>query len=142
MQSLKLLFVSALAVVAVCLAYFGLLFSTPSPPDPVTVARAQAIDDFESGRFEFLSWYNGWSNHNVWGIGEVSALAAENFAHCGDLVVSARPIYDSHTDIVGPRVDQTREYAETYNLTMRGLIERDGTLCTFLYTSRIESGGF
>jgi hypothetical protein len=46
----------------------------------------------------FLSWYNGWGTHIIWGAGKVSGGSYDGTAvQCGDAQIKVKVIYDTHT---------------------------------------------
>lgn len=79
----------------------------------------------------FLSWYDGWGIHTIWGIGKITGSYSSATVQCGSKVVRVQPVYDTHSDIAEPTATQTREYVEAANLLLlRGLLE-NGNKCAF-----------
>lgn len=95
--------------------------------DPV----AKANSDVQAGRYMFLSWYNGWTRHDVWGIGAVMAAYSNGAVDCGGRSVRLVPVYDSHADMRAPKWNQTKAYVQSYNHAVLKLLEANGITCDF-----------
>ena len=94
----------------------------------VLVVTTQMANAAEPVR-EFLSWYNGWGEHTVWGIGKVSGSYIGTTVKCGTVLIPVRAIYDTHADRDPPSSVQTESYAATSN---RALLDRIAGKCEFL----------
>ena len=79
----------------------------------------------------FLSWYDGWSTHTIWGIGNITGSYSSATVQCGSKVIRVQPVYDTHSDIAEPTATQTREYAEGANLLLLRALEESGDNCAF-----------
>src|SRR5947207_15318227 len=44
----------------------------------------------------FVSWYNGWGSHQVWGVGRVAGSYENAFVECDGKQIKVVPIYDIH----------------------------------------------
>jgi hypothetical protein len=81
----------------------------------------------------FLSWYDGWGTHTVWGAGKVSGSYNSATIKCGNVLVPVRPILDTHeSDGNPPGPTQTAEYAKSVNLALLRSFESRGDKCLFL----------
>ena len=80
---------------------------------------------------EFLSWYDGWGGHTIWGIGEVSGSYSGTTVTCGTTLIRVRPIFDSHAVLQPPTPEQTPEFAKTANLELLRNIEAVAGRCKF-----------
>jgi len=81
---------------------------------------------------EFLSWYNGWTVHTVWGIGKVSGSYHGTSIQCGSSFIPVRAVYDTHLDKEPPTVNQSSEQVAAANIVLLRAIQSDGTKCAFL----------
>ena len=79
----------------------------------------------------FLSWYDGWSTHTVWGIGKVSGSYSDLHVMCGSSPVAIRAVYDTHTDTKPPTSIQTQEFARSRNIAVLKNLEANGRTCSF-----------
>ena len=79
----------------------------------------------------FLSWYDGWGTHTIWGIGKIASGYSSATVRCGTKLIRVRPIYDTHSDVAKPTATQTREFAETANLQLQRALEDSGDKCAF-----------
>ena len=80
---------------------------------------------------EFLSWYNGWTVHTVWGIGQVSGSYLGATIKCGGTLVPIRAVYDTHADRDPPKPEQVESYVKAVNLALLGSIEAIAGKCEF-----------
>lgn len=96
--------------------------------DPMT----RATQDVQADDYVFLTWYNGWTRHDVWGVGAVRASYMNGSVECGDRTVKLEPIYDSHADRRPPGQNETKAYAKSYNLTVLELLQSNGVKCDFV----------
>ena len=85
----------------------------------------------QSGAEQFLSWYDGWGTHTVWGAGTVQASYRDAKVKCGGKMVAVVPIYDTHSYEGPPKENQTREYAERMNKSLLKQFEKNGVMCSF-----------
>lgn len=81
---------------------------------------------------EFLSWYNGWTVHTLWGIGKVSGSHHGTKIQCGSSLIPVRAVYDTHLDYGPPNFNQSSKQVATANLALLHAIQSDGTKCSFL----------
>lgn len=79
---------------------------------------------------EFLSWYNGWTVHTVWGIGKIYGGYSGTTVECGTVTIPVRPIYDTHQHSTPPTAKQTSEYAASANSALLHALDADETKCT------------
>lgn len=99
-------------------------------PDVDPVARAS--HDVQSNEYVFLTWYNGWTRHDVWGVGAVMASYLSGSVECDGRTVRLVPIYDSHADMRPPKQTETKAYAKSYNLTVLKLLQANDVKCNFV----------
>lgn len=88
---------------------------------------------------EFLSWYDGWGVHTVWGAGKISGSFGRAHVQCGDTLVPVRAIHDTHESDGSPlRPDQTAGYASAHNVALLRSLESSGPGCTFERATRSD----
>jgi hypothetical protein len=80
---------------------------------------------------EFLSWYNGWGMHTVWGVGKLPGNYTGTTIKCGDALIRVRAVYDTHQDKVPPKAAQSSKYLEAVNLTLLDDLANKGNKCIF-----------
>lgn len=81
---------------------------------------------------EFLSWYDGWGTHTVWGAGKISGSYDRAKVKCGNVFVPVRPILDTHeSDGTPPSPTQTAEHAKSVNVVLLRSLESRGHKCVF-----------
>lgn len=81
---------------------------------------------------EFLSWYNGWHVHSVWGAGILRAPFAEASVACGTISVPIRVVFDTHSSGgVPPTADETKLKVENHNLALLKELCAAGLRCSF-----------
>jgi hypothetical protein len=83
------------------------------------------------GRQEFLSWYNGWGTHTVWGIGKVEGAYFGTSVQCGTFLVPVRAVYDTHREHKPPTATQSRDYVTSSNLRLLRALKATGNECSF-----------
>jgi hypothetical protein len=83
------------------------------------------------GRQEFLSWYNGWGTHTVWGIGKVEGAYFGTSVQCGTLLVPVRAVYDTHREHSPPTAIQSKDYVASSNIRLLRALESNGSKCSF-----------
>jgi hypothetical protein len=89
---------------------------------------------------EFLSWYDGWGTHTVWGAGTVRGSYTGASVDCGRQTFPIRAIYDSHETDGGPvPAEQTSEYAKRHNIELLRSLEGQGIECAFERASAAEA---
>src|SRR5690349_567898 len=91
------------------------------------LAPAAAEDSTPS----FLSWYDGWGIHTVWGIGKVQGSYAGAFVTCGGERIPVSPIYDTHQPSAKPRDDQSADFARHANRQLLKQLRAAKVSCTF-----------
>jgi hypothetical protein len=80
----------------------------------------------------FLSWYNGWGSHRVWGLGVVAGVSQNAFVKCGDKKIKVVAIYDTHTAFgVPPTQAQSRAFAASHNSALSRQLASQGLKCAF-----------
>lgn len=94
---------------------------------PVALMPAVAQD-----HREFLSWYNGWTVHTIWGVGKIFGSYFGTTVKCGSITIPVHPIYDTHQHTAPPTAEQSSDYAAAANLVLLHKLDADGTKCTFL----------
>jgi hypothetical protein len=83
---------------------------------------------------EFLSWYDGWGTHTVWGAGKISGSYKNTQANCGGILIPVRAIYDSHeTDGAPLSREQSSDYAREHNSSVLEVLNGLGVECDFLH---------
>ena len=88
----------------------------------------------------FLSWYDGWGTHTVWGAGKVSGSHNGTRVKCGDVLVQVRPILDTHESDGNPlSPTQTSEHARSVNAALLRTLESSGDKCAFQTVSTAEA---
>ncbi len=120
----------ASAVTAVGFAYFSALVGAGTPTPEVS-AENRAEQDVASGTYTFLTWHDGSTKHDVWGIGSVYATASSGTVKCSDRTVTLTPIYNTHSDIYDPKTEQTKVYAKAYNRAVLEKLKARGVSCEF-----------
>ncbi len=99
-------------------------------------ALSKAANDVEWKSFVFFSWYDGWGQHRVWGIGQVQASSSGGAAYCGGKKISIVPSYDTHAALKAPMPFQSKEFAAAYNREVLRLLRLQGIYCTFEQTEQ------
>jgi len=80
----------------------------------------------------FLSWYDGWGTHTVWGAGKISGSYNGAKVQCGNVFVPVRPILDTHESDGNPLSPiQTAEHAKSVNAPLLHSLESRGEKCVF-----------
>ena len=93
----------------------------------------------QNGGSEFLSWYNGWGIHTVWGAGQISGSYKGAHVLCGDTRIPVRAIHDTHeTDGRPLAQEQTAEHARSVNIALLHALEALGDKCQFQQASADE----
>ncbi len=111
---------------------FMLLLSVAAFADSLQAkAHAKAANDVKWQSYVFFSWYDGWGQHSVWGIGNLKASSNEGFAICGGRKISIVPSYDTHADLRAPMPFQSKEFAAAYNKEILRLLHLQNVRCTF-----------
>jgi hypothetical protein len=81
---------------------------------------------------EFLSWYDGWGTHTVWGAGTISGSYRDAHVNCGGTMVVVRAIFDTHESRgTPPSPNQTAEFAAASNTELLKVFEARGDKCAF-----------
>ena len=83
----------------------------------------------ETERQQFLSWYDGYFNHHVWGLGLQWGPYNGTFVHCGAQRVPVRAVYDTHTSRTPPTATQAKEYVSTVNVALVRSLQTQGLRC-------------
>jgi hypothetical protein len=97
----------------------------------LAIGMASASGAASTQSQEFLSWYNGWGTHTVWGIGKVSGSYLGTTVKCGATLIPVRVVYDSHAERESPQSDQTSEFLQTANVASLRRIESIAGKCNF-----------
>jgi hypothetical protein len=80
----------------------------------------------------FLSWYNGWGSHQVWGVGRVVGSSYANASvKCGETEIKVVPIYDSHSATQPPNQKQSSAFASSHNVALAQELAKKGVQCAF-----------
>lgn len=87
----------------------------------------------------FLSWYDGWGTHTVWGIGKVQGSYKETSVTCGGRPIPVTVIYDTHADHQKPRRDQSAESARHGNRRLLEQFREAKISCTFVLVGPDEA---
>jgi len=87
----------------------------------------------------FLSWYDGWGTHTVWGIGKVHGSLVGTVIICGKESIPVAAIYDTHADHAEPRSDQTADFARRANRQVLARFKDAKTNCTFVVVGPDEA---
>ena len=88
----------------------------------------------------FLSWYDGWGTHTVWGGGKVSGSHNGTKVKCGNVFVPVRAILDTHESDGNPLSPaQTAEHAKSVNVALLRSLEFRGYRCAFQTASTDEA---
>jgi len=82
-------------------------------------------------RKEFLSWYNGWGEQTLWGIGKIQGSYFGTTVKCGDDLVPVRTVYDTHEHDGPPLASASRESVESANRALLKDLEARGIKCAF-----------
>jgi hypothetical protein len=86
----------------------------------------------ENRATRFLSWYNGWGTHTVWGLGETAGNYADAWVQCGKEKVKVEVIYDTHFPVISPPAEnQSQEFARRHNLGVAKDFQNKGVQCEF-----------
>jgi hypothetical protein len=86
----------------------------------------------QSENQEFLSWYDGWGTHTVWGAGKISGSYNRTQVKCGKIFVPVRPILDTHESDGEPlSPTQTADHAKALNMSLLRSLESRGDKCVF-----------
>jgi hypothetical protein len=87
----------------------------------------------------FLSWYDGWGTHTVWGIGKVQGSYVGTVVLCGKEAIPVAAIYDTHADHTEPRNDQGADFARRANRQLLERFRAAKVSCTFVVTGPDEA---
>ena len=87
----------------------------------------------------FLSWYDGWGTHTVWGIGKVQGSFVGTVIICGVDRIPVAAIYDTHADHTKPQSDQSADFARRANRRLLEQFEGAKTTCTFVLAGPDEA---
>jgi hypothetical protein len=80
----------------------------------------------------FMSWYDGWGTHTVWGIGKMASGGFSNaFVVCGGAQIAVKAIRDTHETSGDPAETESAEYAKENNLALLQKFEASGKKCKF-----------
>jgi hypothetical protein len=80
----------------------------------------------------FLSWYNGWGTHSVWGAGRVAGSYENAAVKCGNAQIKVKAIYDSHASADRPPTEkQTSAFARSHNVALVRELTSKGIQCAF-----------
>jgi hypothetical protein len=78
----------------------------------------------------FLSWYDGWGTHTVWGVGRISGSYNGAKVKCGNIFVPVLSILDTHESDGNPLSPaQTAEHAKSVNVPLLRALESQGNKC-------------
>lgn len=106
----------------VLLLAIAALLASAGMPDPTHA-------EGEVARQEFLSWYNGYFNHQVWGLGLQWGANEGTFVQCGTRRIPVRAVYDTHTSREPPTAVQSKERLSDANLALLRSLETQGLNC-------------
>ncbi|TBR39597.1 MULTISPECIES: hypothetical protein [Dyella] len=84
---------------------------------------------------EFLSWYNGWTVHTIWGVGKISGSYVGTKIKCGSVSIPVRPVYDTHQRTAPPTEEQSSDFAAKANFALLHSLEANGTKCQFEFVA-------
>jgi hypothetical protein len=79
----------------------------------------------------FLSWYDGWGTHTVWGIGKIASGSINAAVKCGSSLVPIRAVFDTHDRLADPTATQSPEYCATANRELLKAFRAEGIQCDF-----------
>ena len=80
----------------------------------------------------FLSWYDGFGTHTVWGVGAVTGGYGTSQVKCGGVNIQVVPIHDTHENDGSPLLtNETVEYAKKENARLLGTLVSRGYKCKF-----------
>jgi len=97
----------------------------------VLFATCAAVAAEDDANHKFLSWYNGWGSHNVWGLGSVTGSYSDAYVKCGEVKIKVVPIYDTHSMHEPPNESQSSSFAKAHNLVFAEELAKKGVLCKF-----------
>ena len=80
---------------------------------------------------QFMSWYDGWGVHTVWGIGNVAKGYSNASVICGSAKIEIRVIWDTHETSGEPTETESADYAKDNNLVLLQKFEANGKKCKF-----------
>ncbi len=87
--------------------------------------------DIESNTYKFLTWYDGWGGHTVWGDGKVGACFTCGSVMCGSTKVEFTVSYDAHTRTADSKYPQEKEFATIYNSMLLAHFKQTEQGCSF-----------
>jgi len=121
--------------------FFGImLFSQLVFPSSSTNSPAEQLGrDVDSKEHTFLTWYNGWGQHSVWGVGKVGACFTCGSVTCGNTKITFTVTYDSHTRSGDSKYPQSQEYASEYNTNLLAYFKIQKQECSFEFISETDS---
>jgi hypothetical protein len=80
----------------------------------------------------FLSWYNGWGSHHVWGMGRVPGSYENASVECGEKQIKVEAIYDMHASRgLPPTPKQSENFARSHNVAYAKVLATQGIKCEF-----------
>jgi len=95
----------------------------------LTIAVSAAAED---RGVQFLSWYDGWGSHSVWGLGEIAGSYTDAWVKCGEQRIRVKAIYDTHTPVRSPPTKgESKEVAQTHNVALAKDFLKKGVRCEF-----------
>jgi hypothetical protein len=111
------------------------LTKQPSAMKLVTAFLALAFASYaatEDRALRFLSWYDGWGSHCVWGLGEIGGTYTDAWVKCGEEKIKVQAIYDTHVPVRSqPTESQSQEVARRHNLALAEEFLKKGVRCEF-----------
>ncbi len=122
MNKHRLTFIALIGLPLLLLACSNYLVGSP---------EEQVAQDIESNTYSFLTWYDGWGSHTVWGVGKVGACFTCGSVMCGSTKVEFTVSYDTHTRTADSVYPQEKEFATTYNSMLLAHFKQTGQRCIF-----------
>ncbi|WP_444909969.1 hypothetical protein [Microbulbifer sp. TRSA005] len=125
--------VKSIVLVAFLLSLLACSDLSTSSPDE------QLAQDIKANSYSFLTWYDGWGGHTVWGIGKVGACFTCGKVICGTIKVDFIVTYDSHTRSADSKYPKDKDYATTYNSMLLSHFNNQELECDFEFIPTNDS---
>lgn len=114
------------------IALGGLLFSLLACSNVLIDSPEEEVArDIKLNTYSFLTWYDGWGGHTVWGVGKVGACFTCGSVMCGNTKVEFTVSYDTHTRTADSKYPQEKKFATTYNSMLLTHFKQTGQECYF-----------
>ncbi|MFA0813688.1 hypothetical protein [Microbulbifer epialgicus] len=120
-------------------AIFFMVISLAACSSTYSSPKKQAEQDISKQSYTFLTWYDGWAGHDIWGVGKVGACFDCGVVICGPTQVNFTVTFDLHTGTSHSKYPSSKEYATKYNSTILSYFQNQKGGCKFEVIPKITS---